>query len=352
MTSSDCIDTAVALQIKDSMELILDDVKILMDTIKKRAYEHKNTLMVGRSHGIHGEPITFGLVLAIWYDEIKRAYELLNHAKSVISTGMISGAMGNFAHSPLELEELVCQNLGLNPAPASNQVIQRDRYAQVISALAILASSCEKIAVAIRHYQRTEVYEAEEYFSPGQKGSSAMPHKRNPVLSENVTGLCRMIRSYAIPAMENVALWHERDISHSSVERFILPDAFITSDFMLNRLNGILANLVVYPENMMKNLNLTGGLVFSQRVLLELPKQGVSREDAYKIVQRNAMKVWADLQEGKKALNENGESLFLQNLLNDNELREKLNENAIKECFDYTYYTKNVDRIFKRVFEI
>ena len=352
MTSSDCIDTAVALQIKDSMELILDDVKILMDTIKKRAYEHKNTLMVGRSHGIHGEPITFGLVLAIWHDEIKRACELLNHAKSVISTGMISGAMGNFAHSPLELEELVCQNLGLNPAPASNQVIQRDRYAQVISALAILASSCEKIAVAIRHYQRTEVYEAEEYFSPGQKGSSAMPHKRNPVLSENVTGLCRMIRSYAIPAMENVALWHERDISHSSVERFILPDAFITSDFMLNRLNGILANLVVYPENMMKNLNLTGGLVFSQRVLLELPKQGVSREDAYKIVQRNAMKVWADLQEGKKALNENGESLFLQNLLNDNELRQKLNENAIKECFDYTYYTKNVDRIFKRVFEI
>lgn len=352
MTSSDCIDTAVALQIKDSMELILDDVKTLMNTIQIRANEHKNTLMVGRSHGIHGEPITFGLVLAIWHDEIKRAYELLMHSKKVISTGMISGAMGNFAHAPLELEELVCQNLGLNPAPASNQVIQRDRYAQVISALAILASSCEKIAVAIRHYQRTEVYEAEEYFSPGQKGSSAMPHKRNPVLSENVTGLCRMIRSYAIPAMENVALWHERDISHSSVERFILPDAFITTDFMLNRLNGLLANLVVYPENMMKNLNLTGGLVFSQRVLLELPKQGVSREDAYKIVQRNAMKVWEDLQEGKKAINENGESLFLQNLLNDSELRKKLDENAIKECFDYSYYTKNVDAIFKRVFEI
>ena len=352
MTSSDCIDTAVALQIKDSMELILDDVKTLMETIKNRAYEHKNTLMVGRSHGIHGEPITFGLVLAIWYDEIKRSYELLEHSKSVISTGMISGAMGNFAHAPLELEELVCQNLGLNPAPASNQVIQRDRYAQVINALALLASSCEKIAVAIRHYQRTEVYEAEEYFSPGQKGSSAMPHKRNPVLSENVTGLCRMIRSYAIPAMENVALWHERDISHSSVERFILPDAFITSDFMLNRLNTILANLVIYPQNMMKNLNLTGGLVFSQRVLLELPKQGVSREDAYKIVQRNAMKVWADLQEGKKAINDNGESLFLQNLLNDNKLKEKLDENAIKACFDYDYYTKNVDRIFQRVFKI
>ncbi|WP_086237537.1 adenylosuccinate lyase [Campylobacter porcelli] len=352
MTSSDCIDTAVALQIKDSMELILNDVKTLMETIKNRAYEHKNTLMVGRSHGIHGEPITFGLVLAIWYDEIKRSYELLEHSKSVISTGMISGAMGNFAHAPLELEELVCQNLGLNPAPASNQVIQRDRYAQVINALALLASSCEKIAVAIRHYQRTEVYEAEEYFSPGQKGSSAMPHKRNPVLSENVTGLCRMIRSYAIPAMENVALWHERDISHSSVERFILPDAFITSDFMLNRLNTILSNLVIYPQNMMKNLNLTGGLVFSQRVLLELPKQGVSREDAYKIVQRNAMKVWADLQEGKKAINDNGESLFLQNLLNDNELKEKLDENAIKACFDYDYYTKNVDRIFQRVFKI
>ena len=350
MTSSDCIDTAVALQMKESLELILADINEFLKALKTRAMEHKNTLMVGRSHGIHGEPITFGLVIAIWHDEIKRAKELLEHAKKVISVGAISGAMGNFAHAPLELEELVCTELGLGCAPASNQVIQRDRYAQVMSALAILASSCEKIAVAVRHYQRTEVYEAEEYFSPGQKGSSAMPHKRNPVLSENITGLCRMIRSYATPALENVALWHERDISHSSVERFILPDAFITADFMLGRITGLIKNLVVYPENMMKNLNLTGGLVFSQRVLLELPKREISREDAYKIVQRNAMKVWADLQQGKSALNDKGESLFLQNLLRDKDLRAKLDENEIRACFDYSYYTKNVDKIFARVF--
>ena len=350
MTSSDCIDTAAALQIKESLELILADIDEFLKALKERAMEHKNTLMVGRSHGIHGEPITFGLVIAIWHDEIKRAKELLEHAKKIISVGAISGAMGNFAHAPLELEELVCAELGLGCAPASNQVIQRDRYAQVMSALAILASSCEKIAVAVRHYQRTEVYEAEEYFSPGQKGSSAMPHKRNPVLSENITGLCRMIRSYATPALENVALWHERDISHSSVERFILPDAFITADFMLGRITGLVKNLVVYPENMMKNLNLTGGLVFSQRVLLELPKREISREDAYKIVQRNAMKVWADLQQGKSALNDKGESLFLQNLLGDEDLRAKLSENEIRACFDYSYYTKNVDKIFARVF--
>ena len=351
MTSSDCIDTAAALQIKESLELILADIDEFLVALKERAMEHKNTLMVGRSHGIHGEPITFGLVIAIWHDEIKRAKELLEHAKKIISVGAISGAMGNFAHAPLELEELVCAELGLGCAPASNQVIQRDRYAQVMSALAILASSCEKIAVAVRHYQRTEVYEAEEYFSPGQKGSSAMPHKRNPVLSENITGLCRMIRSYATPALENVALWHERDISHSSVERFILPDAFITADFMLGRITGLVKNLVVYPENMMKNLNLTGGLVFSQRVLLELPKREISREDAYKIVQRNAMKVWADLQQGKSALNDKGESLFLQNLLGDEDLRAKLDENEIRACFDYSYYTKNVDKIFARVFK-
>ena len=350
MTSSDCIDTAVALQMKESLELILTGINEFLKALKERAMEHKNTLMVGRSHGIHGEPITFGLVIAIWHDEIKRAKELLEHAKKIISVGAISGAMGNFAHAPLELEELVCAELGLGCAPVSNQVIQRDRYAQVMSALAILASSCEKIAVAVRHYQRTEVYEAEEYFSPGQKGSSAMPHKRNPVLSENITGLCRMIRSYATPALENVALWHERDISHSSVERFILPDAFITADFMLGRITGLIKNLVVYPENMMKNLNLTGGLVFSQRVLLELPKREISREDAYKIVQRNAMKVWADLQQGKSALNDKGESLFLQNLLGDEDLRAKLSENEIRACFDYSYYTKNVDKIFARVF--
>lgn len=351
MTSSDCIDTAVALQMKESLELIIEDVKALMESIKKRAMEHKTTLMVGRSHGIHGEPITFGLVLAIWYDEIKRNLENLKQALDVISVGQISGAMGNMAHSPIELEDAVCKELNLTPAPVSNQVIQRDRYANMMNALALLASSCEKIAVAVRHYQRTEVYEAEEFFSKGQKGSSAMPHKRNPVLSENVTGLCRIIRSYAAPSMENVALWHERDISHSSVERFTLPDAFITTDFMLNRLSGIIEKLLVYPENMMKNLNLTGGLVFSQRVLLELPTKGVSREDAYKIVQRNAMKVWNDLQKGKPAVNNKGESLFLENLLNDEELRKKLSEYEIKSCFDYNYYTKNVDNIFARVFK-
>ncbi len=351
MTSSDCIDTAVALQMKDSLELIIKDVKYLMDILKTRALEHKMTLMVGRSHGIHGEPITFGLVIAIWYDEIKRNLNNLEQALEVISVGQISGAMGNMAHSPMELEELVCEELNLKPAPVSNQIIQRDRYANLTNALALLASSCEKIAIAIRHYQRTEVYEAEEFFSEGQKGSSAMPHKRNPVLSENITGLCRVIRSFAVPSMENVALWHERDISHSSVERFTLTDGFVTTDFMLNRLSGVLEKLLVYPENMMKNLNLTGGLVFSQRVLLELPAIGVSREDAYKVVQRNAMKVWKDLQVGKPALNEKGESLFLENLLGDNDLREKLNEDQIRNCFEYSYYTKNVDAIFKRVFK-
>ncbi len=351
MTSSDCIDTAVALQIKESLELILEDVSLLLEVIKKRALEHKNTLMVGRSHGIHGEPITFGLVLAIWYDEILHAKELLEHAKEVISYGKISGAMGNFAHASLEFEEEVCKNLGLKAAPVSNQVIQRDRYAQVISAIAILASSCEQIAVAIRHFQRTEVYEAEEYFSVGQKGSSAMPHKRNPVLSENITGLCRVLRSFVTPALENVALWHERDISHSSVERFILPDAFITADFMLMRLTNLIDKLLVYPENMMKNLNLTGGLVFSGRVLLELPFKGISREEAYKIVQRNAMKVWADLQNGKAAINEKNESLFLLALLSDEDLRKSLSEEDVRKCFDYNYYTKNVDAIFKRTFK-
>lgn len=350
MTSSDTIDTAVALQMKSSLELIIDDVKMVMDSIKKRAMEHKMTLMVGRSHGIHGEPITFGLVLAVWYDEMKRHLHNLEQTMEVISAGQVSGAMGNFAHAPLELEEFTCEALGLTPAPASNQVVQRDRYARLASALALLASSIEKFAVQVRHWQRTEVYEVEEYFAKGQKGSSAMPHKRNPILTENITGLARMIRAYSIPAMENVSLWHERDISHSSTERFWLPDAFITSDFMLHRINNVIANMVVYPENMMKNLNLTGGLVFSQRVLLELPKQGVSREDAYRIVQRNAMKVWEGLQQGKPAINDKGESLYLQYLLSDEELRQSLDETQVRKCFNYDYYTKNVNRIFDRVF--
>ena len=350
ITSSDCIDTAVALQMRDSLKIILKDIAQVREAIKTRAYEHKETLMVGRSHGIHGEPITFGLVLAIWYDELGRHLKALESTLDVIAVGQLSGAMGNLAHTPMELEELVCAELGLKAAPASNQVIQRDRYARLMSDLALLASSCEKIAVEIRHLQRTEVYEAEEFFDVGQKGSSAMPHKRNPVLSENITGLCRMIRSYAIPAMENVALWHERDISHSSVERFILPDGFITTDFMLHRLKGLLEKLVVYPKNMLKNLNLTGGLVFSQRILLELPKKGVSREDAYKIVQRNAMKVWQDLQQGKSAVNAEGESLYLQYLLADSELIGLIGESAVRECFEFSYYTKNVDSIFRRVF--
>ena len=322
-----------------------------MKSIKKRAKEHKYTLMVGRSHGIHGEPITFGLVLAVWYDEMARHLKNLKETMKVISVGQISGAMGNFAHAPLELEEYACKELGLKPAPASNQVIQRDRYARLATSLALMASTIEKFAVQVRHMQRTEVYEAEEFFAKGQKGSSAMPHKRNPILTENITGLARMIRAYAMPAMENVALWHERDISHSSTERFWLPDAFITTDFMLHRMNNVIANLTVMPENMMRNLNLTGGLVFSQRVLLELPLKGVSREDAYKIVQRNAMKVWEEIQQGKATTNKKGESLYLNHLLADEELRSKLSEKEIRECFNFEYYTKNVDGIFKRVFK-
>ncbi len=351
MTSSDTVDTAVALQIRDSLKLVIKDVKMVMKSIKKRAKEHKYTLMVGRSHGIHGEPITFGLVLAVWYDEMRRHLKNLKESLKVISVGQISGAMGNFAHASLKLEEYAMEELGLKPAPISNQVIQRDRYARVATALALLASSIEKFAVQVRHWQRTEVYEAEEFFAKGQKGSSAMPHKRNPILTENITGLARIIRAYATPAMENVALWHERDISHSSTERFWLPDSFITTDFMLHRFNGVISKLTVMPENMIKNLNLTGGLVFSQRVLLELPKAGVSREDAYKIVQRNAMRVWEEIQEGKPTTNDKGESLYLQYLLADKELREYLTEEQIRECFNYDYYTKNIDKIFKRVFK-
>jgi len=350
MTSSDAVDTGVALQMKASLELIISDVKMLMQSIEKRAQEHKMTLMVGRSHGIHGEPITFGLTLAVWYDEMARHLTNLEQTMEVIAVGQISGAMGNFAHAPLELEEYAMAELGLKPEPCSNQVVHRDRYARLATTLALMASTVEKFAVQIRHLQRTEVYEAEEYFAKGQKGSSAMPHKRNPILTENITGLARMIRSYVAPAMENVALWHERDISHSSTERFWLPDAFITTDFMLHRMDNVIANLTVMPENMMKNLNLTGGLVFSQRVLLELPKAGVGREDAYKIVQRNAMKVWEEIQQGKSTTNKKGESLYLQYLLADEELRKSLTQEQIKNCFSFEYYTKNIDAIFDRVF--
>ena len=351
MTSSDAVDTGVALQMRDSLDLIIKDVKILMKSIKRRAKEHKYTLMVGRSHGIHGEPITFGLTLAVWYDEMARHLKNLKETLKVISVGQISGAMGNFAHAPLELEEYAMKELGLKAESCSNQVVHRDRYARLATSLALMASTIEKFAVQVRHVQRTEVYECEEFFAKGQKGSSAMPHKRNPILTENITGLARTIRSFAAPAMENVALWHERDISHSSNERFWLPDAFITTDFMLHRMNSVIANLTVMPENMMKNLNLTGGLVFSQRVLLELPKAGVSREDAYKIVQRNAMKVWNEIQQGKPSTNKKGESLYLQYLLADEDLRNSLSEEQIRECFNFEYYTKNVSNIFKRVFK-
>ncbi|MCQ2822795.1 adenylosuccinate lyase [Helicobacter pylori] len=348
ITSSDCIDTAMALLMTKSLKLIQKGVKNLYETLKNRALEHKDTLMVGRSHGVFGEPITFGLVLALFADEIKRHLKALDLTMEFISVGAISGAMGNFAHAPLELEELACGFLGLKTANISNQVIQRDRYARLTCDLALLASSCEKIAINIRHLQRSEVYEVEEAFSTGQKGSSAMPHKRNPILSENITGLCRVIRSFTTPMLENVALWHERDMSHSSVERFALPDLFITSDFMLSRLNSVIENLMVYPKNMLKNLALSGGLVFSQRVLLELPKRGLSREESYKIVQENAMKIWEVLQQG--AFKNADENLFLNALLNDERLKKYLSEDEIKACFDYSYYTKNVGAIFKRVF--
>ena len=338
LTSSDMLDTAMAVLLKDSMDIIIEDVTALLDVIKKRAYETKDMVMIGRSHGIHAEPVTFGLKLAIWYDEFKRNLRRLQNARETIAYGKISGAVGTFAHVDPRVEEYVCEKLGLKPAPASNQIIQRDRYAEVFCALAVMASSVEKIATEVRHLQRTEVLEAEEFFRKGQKGSSAMPHKRNPILSENLCGLARMVRSYAVPALENVALWHERDISHSSVERFIGPDAFITADFMLGRLTGMLDKLVVYPENMKKNLNLLKGLIFSQQVLLTLTQKGVSREDSYKIVQRRAMEVW----EGK------GE--FKDLLLADEDLAKYLSKDEIEAIFDVNYHLKHVNTIFKRVF--
>ncbi len=339
LTSSDMLDTAMAIRMKDAMDIIIDDVKECMETIKKRAMEHKYTVMIGRSHGIHAEPITFGLKLAIWYDEMKRNLRRLENARECISYGKISGAVGTFANVDPRVEEYVCKKLGLKPAPVSNQIVQRDRYAEVFTSLAILASTVEKIATEIRHLQRTEVLEAEEYFRKGQKGSSAMPHKRNPILSENLCGLARMVRSYCIPALENVALWHERDISHSSVERFICPDGFITADFMLARLNGLLSRLVVYPENMKKNLNMLKGLIFSQQVLLKLTQKGVSREEAYSIVQKRAMEVWQ------------GKGEFKELLLEDKDLAKHLTREEIEEIFDINYHLKHVDTIFSRVFD-
>jgi adenylosuccinate lyase len=338
LTSSDMLDTAMAVIFKQAMEIIIDDVNALMDVIKKRAFEHRDTVMIGRSHGIHAEPITFGLKLAVWYDEMRRNRRRLENAKETISYGKISGAVGTFAHADPRVESYVCEHLSLKPAPASNQIIQRDRYAEVFCALAVLASSIEKIATEVRHLQRTEVLEAEEYFRPGQKGSSAMPHKRNPILSENLCGLARLVRSYTIPSLENVILWHERDISHSSVERVIGPDAFIGTDFILDRLTGILDHLIVYPDRMEHNLNMLKGLIFSQQVLLTLTQKGVSREESYRIVQKQAMEVWE------------GNGTFKERLLADQDLAKYLAPEEIEAIFDINYHLKHVKTIFERVF--
>ncbi|MBI3753132.1 MAG: adenylosuccinate lyase [Deltaproteobacteria bacterium] len=338
LTSSDILDTSLALLLKESADLIIADIKGLMQAIKKRAFEHKDTVMIGRSHGIHAEPITFGLKMALWYEEMKRNLARMQRAKEVISYGKLSGAVGTFANVPPFVEEYACKKLGLKPAPISTQVIQRDRHAEYFTTLAIIASSIEKFAVEIRHLQRTEVLEAEEPFTLGQKGSSAMPHKRNPVLSENLTGLARLVRGYANAAMENIPLWHERDISHSSVERVIAPDAAILVDFMLARMTGLVKDLVVYPENMKENLNKLKGLLFSQTVLIALTEKGVSREDAYQMVQRNAMRVWKEKKDFKGLL------------LKDKEVAARLSKKEIEKCFDISKHVKNVDYIFKRVF--
>ncbi len=339
MTSSDMLDTAFALQIKQAGELLLEDIDRVMEAIKKRAFEHKNTVMIGRTHGIHAEPITFGLKLAIWYDEMRRNRERLEAALERAAVGKISGAVGTFANIDPRVEEMTCRRLGIGYAKASNQVVQRDRHAEFLNALALTASSIEKFATEIRHLQRTEVREVEEPFRKGQKGSSAMPHKRNPILSERLCGLARVVRSASIVGMENVPLWHERDISHSSTERTVFPDACIALDYMLQKFAGLMENLVVYPENMMRNLNLLKGLIFSQRVLLTLiEKGGLTREDAYAIVQENAMRVWNEGIEFKELLKA------------DERVRKVLTEDEIEEIFDLSYHTKHVDYIFKRVF--
>ena len=339
LTSSDVLDTCFNVQLAEASDILIADLDALLAALKTRAHEHKHTITVGRSHGIHAEPTTFGLKLAQAYAEFTRNRERMVRARDEIATCAISGAVGTFAHVDPRVEAYVAEKLGLRPEPISTQVIPRDRHAAFFATLAVIASSVERLATEIRHLQRTEVLEAEEFFSAGQKGSSAMPHKRNPVLSENLTGLARIVRGYAIPAMENVALWHERDISHSSVERMIGPDATVTLDFALARLTGVIEGLVVYPERMLANMDRLGGLIHSQRVLLALTNAGVSREDAYRLVQRNAMKVW---QENKD---------FLTELLADPDVRAALPEEKIRDQFDLGYHTKHVDNIFARVFE-
>jgi adenylosuccinate lyase len=338
MTSSDVLDTCLSMQLVQAADELLADLDMVLESIKLRAYEHKDTVCIGRSHGIHAEPVTFGLKLASFYAEMGRNRVRLQAARENIATGAISGAVGTFANIDPSVEEYVCAKMGLKPEPVSTQVIPRDRHAEYFCALAVIASSMERIAIEVRHMQRTEVLEAEEFFSKGQKGSSAMPHKRNPILSENLTGQARYIRSLCIPALENVALWHERDISHSSVERYIAPDATVALDFSLRRLGGLIKNLVVYPENMKRNLNQMKGLVFSQKILLDLTQAGVSREDSYRLVQRNAMKVW-----------EQGAD-FQTELLADREVVGALGEARIRDAFDLNYHLKHVNTIFKRVF--
>jgi adenylosuccinate lyase len=339
MTSSDVLDTCLNVQLTRAADILIADVEKLLAALKRRAYEHKLTPTIGRSHGIHAEPTTFGLKLAFAYAEFDRARQRLKAARAEVATCAISGAVGTFAQVDPRVEAHVAKAMGLGVEPVSTQVIPRDRHAMYFAVLGVVASSCERLATEIRHLQRTEVLEAEEFFSEGQKGSSAMPHKRNPVLSENVTGLARMVRAYVTPAMENVALWHERDISHSSVERMIGPDATATLDFALVRLSGIIERLLVYPQNMQRNLDHLGGLVHSQRVLIALTQAGVAREDAYRLVQQNAMKVWR------------GEGDFLSFLKADNTVREHLSEAEIAANFDLGHHFKHVDTIFARVFE-
>jgi adenylosuccinate lyase len=338
MTSSDVMDTAFALQLKEASAILIDDVKEMIRVLRKQALKYKETPMIGRTHGVHAEPITFGLKFAIWHEEMRRNLARLEDAADDVAVGMISGAVGTFAQISPKVEAYVCKKAGLKPAPVSNQIIQRDRHAFFFATLAVIASSLEKFAVEVRHLQRTEVQEAEEPFTAGQKGSSAMPHKRNPILSENVAGLSRLMRSYAMAALEDVALWHERDISHSSVERVIAPDATILLDFMLRRMAYVLGNLAVYPENMLRNMQKSGGAIFSERILLKLVGKGVARDQAYRMVQRHALKV------GREGGELKGE------LLGDREIRRYLTPADIEDALDLKHYLKNVDAIFKRVF--
>jgi adenylosuccinate lyase len=338
LTSSDILDTSLAVLLKEASEILLADIDKLLGVLKKKAIRYKKTLMIGRTHGIHAEPVTFGLKMAMWYEEMARNRERLIRARDTVACGKISGAVGTFAFIDPAVEEYVCKKLGLSPEKVATQIVQRDRHAEYFTTLAVIASSLDKFATEIRHLQRTEVREAEEYFSPGQKGSSAMPHKRNPVLSENLSGLARLMRGYALAAMENVALWHERDISHSSVERVIGPDATILLDFMLCRFTRLVDELVVYPERMIENLNLTRGVIFSQMVLLKLAEKGMTREQAYAVVQENAMRAW---QEGIE---------FKELLLSDGRVKSCLGAKEIAAVFRLENFLGNVDYIFKRTF--